>query len=206
MEAATQAQVKLISPDFTTEVKSILVDAYSDERTFMALFEHSKPNYLQRLRAFVREYCQAHLENDQSLLGLFVDEQLVGAALYCGPGAHQGQEVTLKQRLAMMATVGIGNANRYLSYQTQLKQAMPAGDWCYLPLVGVRHEFRGKGLGRLLLRRAWELSRDMPQSSGIALGSGAGSASEYYIQQGFSVVGHLDVAGTQEKLFFKASK
>lgn len=197
--------IRLLPPEQAVAVSSVLQDAYRDERTFQHLFDGHRAGFEQRLRAFVREYTRAHLADNQSLLGLFVDDRLAGAALFCAPGAHRLQRISAKTRLALMSTVGLTGASRFIRYQAQLKQAMPDSPWCFLPLLGVLHEFRGQGLGRALLNKAWTLSDAMPESSGIALGSGAGQAKAFYQSLGFQTVGELNFFGTHEHFFFKAS-
>lgn len=205
MEALDTYRIELLGADAAASVRSILADAYADERTFMALFNSDKAGYEQRLRAFVRECVQAHLENHQSLMGLFHDDRLIGAAMLCAPGAHQSQTLSLKRKLAMISTVGLSGAQAYFKYQDQLQSHMPGDDWCFLPMVGVKHEQRRQGAGRALLQSAWEQSKRMTGSSGIALGSGAAKAADFYKSLGFTAVGQLDVNGTQETCFFKAS-
>lgn len=201
----SELEVRLVSRDHAVAVVSVLTDAYALERTFNGLFAGHRPRFQQRLRAFMREYTRFHLDDNQSLLALIHEGRVIGAALFCAPGAHRLQRFSARSQLALLSTVGVRGAVRYLRYQSALKASMPASEWCFMPLVGVLREFQGQGYGRRLLEHAWSLSCDMPESSGIALGSGAGQAQAFYRGLGFQPVGELDFRGTRETFFFKAS-
>lgn len=206
MDLATgAAEFELLTSDQLTEVKSVLVDAYRSERTFQALFDSNRSGYEQRLRAFVREYCLQHMSERQAIVGARIEGRLVGAALLCEPG-HQGAlNASRRARIGLALTLGVRSARRYLAYQDQLRAAMPKAQWCYLPLVGVLDDYRGAGVGSGLLNDVWQRVQRMQAADGIALGSGAATAAEFYRGLGFQPVGEMAFDGTLETLFYRAT-
>lgn len=117
-EATSDLTFQMLGSDQLTQAKTILVDAYRNERTFRGLFDAQRPGFEQRLRAFTREYLLQHLQERQSLIGAIRDDRLVGVALLCEPGHYGALMSSRRARLGLALTVGWGVRNATCDIRT----------------------------------------------------------------------------------------
>jgi len=59
---------------------SLLYQSYQDDAVFIEILNGDKPDYAQRLRAFIREELSVFWQAKQPMVGLFSGETLVGVA------------------------------------------------------------------------------------------------------------------------------
>ncbi|WP_250658160.1 GNAT family N-acetyltransferase [Alkalimarinus coralli] len=198
-----QVEVVRLDPAATTEAKVILYHAYRDEPTFKYLFDSSRAGYDQRVRATIRELIDLHFANGQDVIGLSVDNKLVGIALVGSPTVRLNLAEQFNWRIRMMLTAGLSSTRRYIEYHTQVKDALPGTEHHELPLMGVDASHQRKGYGRMLLSAVEKLCSENPRSCGIGLDTGNTRYLKFYESMGYNKVGEIQLGEFTETVLFK---
>ncbi len=200
----TQARVVRLDPAALTEAKAILFRAYKNEPTFKYLFDASRPGYEQRVRATIRELVKLHFDSQQDVIGLALDNHLIGVALIGNPDVRLNLARQFNWRARMMMTAGMDCTWRYIEYHKQIHQCLPQDSHHELPLFGVDDRYHNMGYGRQLMEVIEKICFENPKSSGIALDTGNFRYLDFYKKLGYDVVGTVKLGPLEEKVLFKA--
>lgn len=202
----TTARVVRLDPGAFTEAKAILYHAYKNEPTFKYLFEYPRPGYDQRVRATIRELINLHFATKQDVIGLALDNHLIGVALIGSPNVRLDLAKQLKWRMRMMLTAGMDCTWRYIDYHTQIHKCIPQDEHHELPLMGVDSKYRNMGYGRQLMQAIENICKENPNSSGIALDTGNARNLDFYKSLGYKVIGTVKLGEVEEQVMFKPYK
>ena len=85
---------------------SLLYQAYHDDPVFLDIFDGEKDDYEQRLRSSIREELNAFWQAKQPIVGLYLDDSMVGVACLNGPDDRVGAERFWHWRLKMLLSAG----------------------------------------------------------------------------------------------------
>ncbi len=198
-----KTKIVRLDPGATTEAKVILYHAYRDEPTFKYLFDSSRAGYDQRVRATIRELIDLHFAHGQDVIGLSVDNRLVGIALVGSPTVRLNLAEQFNWRIRMMLTAGLSSTRRYIDYHKQVNAILPGGEHHELPLMGVDASHQKHGYGRLLLNAVEKLCSENPRSSGIGLDTGNAGYLNFYQSLGYEKVGEVKLGDFTETVLFK---
>ena len=75
----------LLSAEDINLAASLLFVSYHDDPVFLDIFQHSKPDYDQRLRGAIREELATFWNTQQPMIGLFSGKHLLGVACLIEP-------------------------------------------------------------------------------------------------------------------------
>ncbi|UZE94481.1 GNAT family N-acetyltransferase [Alkalimarinus alittae] len=198
-----QAEIVRLNPAATAEAKSILYHAYRDEPTFKYLFDSSRAGYDQRVRATIRELIDLHFAHGQDVIGLSINNALVGIALVGSPTVRLNLAEQFNWRIRMMLTAGLSSTRRYIDYHMQVKATLPGNEHHELPLMGIKASHQRQGYGRLLLEAVEKLCSENPRSCGIGLDTGNTRYIKFYESLGYEKVGEVKLENFTETVLFK---
>jgi len=197
------SQICMLGSDYQTQVRSLLYQAYRFEPTFEWLFEAERIGYEQRVRATLRELVQAHFAEGLPVIGLFVNERLVGAALVAATGHRLDITQRWSWRLRMLLTSGFRCTKRYLIYHQAILNCLPNGVQCHLlPLLGIHPDFRGKRLGEQLLNALHRWCAENQSSQGLVLDTGNAKYLNFYTSLGYQKISEVSLGSLREYVFF----
>jgi GNAT superfamily N-acetyltransferase len=201
----THARVVRLDLSALSEAKAILFRSYKNEPTFKYLFESSRPGYEQRVRATIRELVKLHLDLKQDVIGLALDNHLIGVALVGSPDVRLNLARQFNWRARMMMTAGMDCTWRYISYHKQIHDCLTKDSHHELPLFGVDDPYRNMGYGRQLMEVIENICFENPKSAGIALDTGNFRYMDFYKKLGYEEVGTVKLGPLDEKVLFKAA-
>lgn len=186
-----------------SEAHTILYSAYRNEPTFQYLFEHSRSGYEQRVKATVKELVRQHFEAKQDVIGLALDNDLIGVALIGSPELRLGLGRQLGWQARMILTAGVDCTWRYLAYHKRVSKVLPPNNHHQLPLLGIHADYQNRGFGRQLMHAVERVCKDNPRSAGIALDTGNMRYLKFYQGMGYQLVGHVQLGELKESVLFK---
>lgn len=198
-----ETKIVRLDPAATNEAKAILYHAYRDEPTFKYLFDSSRAGYDQRVRATIRELIDLHFAHRQDVIGLSVDNRLVGIALVGSPTVRLNLAEQFNWRIRMMLTAGLSSTRRYIDYHMQVNAILPGSEHHELPLMGIDAAHQKHGYGRLLLNAVEKLCSENPRSCGIGLDTGNARYLKFYESLGYETVGEVKLGDFTETVLFK---
>ncbi len=138
------------------------------------------------------------------MIGLSVNNKLVGIALLGSPAVRLNLAEQFNWRIRMMLTAGLSSTRRYIDYHKQVKTCFPGNEYHQLPLMGIDAQHQHKGYGRVLLQAVEKLCGENSRSCGIGLDTGNTPYLKFYESMGYKPVGTVQLGDFTETVLFKA--
>ncbi len=159
--------IRELRPDDRDTFVEVVAGAFSGDPVFTDLLETAEHG-----RAMVRYLFGFTASMGGTRLGLFVDDELAGAALVEPPGGMTWSArmvAELIRFLPLAVRLGPRTARHLNDYSRISRAAAPTEPHHYLAMVGVAANHQGAGHGRRLVEQVKQLARLHPGSTGVAL-------------------------------------
>lgn len=186
-----------------SEARSLLYQAYREERTFGYLLERDRSGYDQRVRATIRELTDLYLSLDQYVIGVLHKNVLAGVAFIGSPALRIDLANQFSWRVRMVLTAGFSSTRKYLDYHKQIRDCLPGRQLHQLPLMGVHPRHQHQGVGRLLLQSVERICSENPRACGIVLDTGNREYLPFYESMGYRRVGDVQLGELTEYVLCK---
>jgi ribosomal protein S18 acetylase RimI-like enzyme len=164
-----QLKAQLLTPDELKLAASLLYQSYHDDPVFMDIFQAEKADYEQRLRAAIREELNVFWQEDQPVIGLFVQQQLVGVACVIEPDSKLSGDRFWHWRLKMLLTAGYVSTKQLLDKEQRIHAAMPVQHYHMLAFIAISPQYQHLGLGHYLMHAVDSIVEQSPSSLGIGV-------------------------------------
>jgi len=150
-----------------------------------------------RLRALVTYFTERRFLRGHLVLGVRREGALVAAANVDPPARGPVTDALRERTTALRALVGDAAMERLDLFATSADPYEPAGPHWHLGMIGVRPEWQGHGLGRILLEHVHALSAADPTSLGVTLTTERPGNVELYRHFGYEVLGRATLPGLE---------
>ena len=143
----------------------------------------------------------------EPMLGVYnPDNFLVASAIVTLPENIPAPEALIERRKMLWQELGTEEQKRYETYGNAASALMPPQPHHHLNMIGVRPEYKGKGLARKLIEEVEKLVHTHPDSDGLSLNTETESNVKLYLHLGFSLIGHTKIDNNLETWAFFKSK
>jgi GNAT superfamily N-acetyltransferase len=160
-------------------------------------------DYRARLRTLVGFFLAARVVRKDPILALHSGGAVSAVAICTLPGGTAPPELQAARESAW-ATLGDAARERYDWWGRAWEPLAVAEPNIHVNMLGVPPQFQGRGLGRALLERVHEMSRDHPDSVGISLTTESAANVPFYQRLGYRIVGRGSVGpGLETWGFFR---
>jgi GNAT superfamily N-acetyltransferase len=147
-----------------------------------------------RLRALIALFVMTRVHRDEPLLGVAGDDGLlIAAATMTLPGEREMPEAVQAHRARTWAALGDAAHEKHAAYANAAGGLAVTAPHHHLNMIGVRHEFMGRGCARALLDAVHALAAADPRSAGVSLSTELPKNVALYQHFGYGVVGHAQV-------------
>ncbi|MBY6186970.1 GNAT family N-acetyltransferase [Marinobacter hydrocarbonoclasticus] len=199
-ELPPQPRVAFLQTEDLRIAASVLLNAYREDPFFRSALPDS--DYDQRLRAAVREELQALWQDGQKLLGLFLDDSMVGIAALVDDSYPKGHARYWNWRLKMALGAGWGSARQWMAREEALSELTPDQPFTLLQFIAVAPQYQSKGYGQCLLEAIVSLADG--ERENLAAYVYQPEHRRLFESQGFESIGEINLSGVSGQLFFKA--
>ena len=145
-------------------------------------------DYRARLRTLIGFFLAARVFRKDPILALHSGGEVSGVAICTLPGGTAPPELQ-EARESAWATLGDDARERYDQWGRVWEPLAVAEPNIHVNMLGVPPRFQGRGLGRALLERVHDMSRDHPDSVGITLTTESAANVPFYERLGYRIVG-----------------
>jgi GNAT superfamily N-acetyltransferase len=189
------SKVRVLGPEAVPEVADVLVDAFYDYPVMRFVLGES-PSYESRLRTLTTFFVQARVVRGEWLLGIpDTDADGLRAAATVTKPSRESPPAVAELREQTWASLGPESRERYEAFGRASAPFEVAEPHLHLSQIGVRSQFRGLGLARVLLEATHSLSLEDAESEGVTLTTEAEGNVGLYQHFGYRVVGRTEVEG-----------
>ncbi|WP_127021058.1 GNAT family N-acetyltransferase [Rheinheimera mangrovi] len=164
-----QLKAQLLTPDELKLAASLLYQSYHDDPVFMDIFQAEKSDYEQRLRAAIREELNVFWQEEQPVIGIFIEQQLLGVACVTEPGSKLSGDRFWHWRLKMLLTAGYVSTRQLLEKEQRIHAAMPVQHYHMLAFIAISPKYQHLGLGHYLMHAVDSIVEQNPASLGIGV-------------------------------------
>ncbi len=199
---AHEGRIITLDNSWKREARSLLFEAYRECPVYRHLFSADIPGFAERLRSGLREMCRVYFDSPSSILGLLVNERLVGVAVICGPNSKTLPSI-FSWRWKMILTAGFGCTERISDYQKRV--ATHLDNTYQIPLIGIQPGQQHHGYGRQLIDAVHELVEANNNTRGCLLDTANIEFLEFYLDLGYQVIDTLSIDDFEEKVLFRAN-
>ncbi len=165
----------------------VVAGAFSQDPVFTDLLETEEHG-----RALIRYMFGFAASMGGTRLGLFVGDELAGAALVEPPGGMRRNVRMAAEAIRFVPLalrLGPSTSRALNEYQRISRAAAPPEPHQYLAMVGVSAKHQGAGHGRRLVDEVKGLARRHPRSTGVALDTENPDNVALYANMGFRLTG-----------------
>ncbi|AZQ09820.1 MULTISPECIES: GNAT family N-acetyltransferase [Shewanella] len=205
MENQTQDSYKAVylTAEDLRVAASILYNAYHDDPFFMqALGHEDKVSYEQKLRAAIREELNELWQQEQTLVGWFDEERLIGVACVVKQQVGLGEAKNWHWRLKMLLGTGWQSTQMMLKKEASIVEHLPGKACGILQFIALAPSEQGKGHGAQLLRAVQSWCDDQPELDGIGVFVSQDAHQHLFVSQGFESLGPLSLGKVDGELLF----
>ena len=188
----SSARVERMPAERHGDVARVLVDAFL-HYPVMRLVSGPEPGAAPRIDQFVRYFVYRRGALGGPLLGLFVDDELAGAATMTLPEEPGASPELDAARDAMWQRIGPDARERYELYAAVAKTFEAPKPHHHLNMLGIAPAYQGRGFARPLLDAAMDIVRADPTSRGLTLTTELEKNVRLYEHFGFRQTGRASV-------------
>ena len=194
--------VRLDRTSFEAAVE-VLSDAFRDYPAMVYSLEGAGGGYDDTLVELIGYLTEYRLTLGWPVLGVRVDEDLVGAALV-NPPLAQPAVPSLNPRFERWRDgVGKPALDRFKEFVKATEPFEPDVPFYFLSLLAVPPRYQGLGYARLLLDAVHDISRDDPASEGVALTTETSDNVRLYEHVGYRVLGEARVGDVPSWMLYR---
>ncbi len=167
-----------------------------------------KEDYDIRLRKTVEFFVSTRALRNEPMFGIYNSgNKIVASAIVTLPGDITHPTELIEQSNKLWSELGSAEKARYKKYGNAASGLLPKEPHHHLNMIGVRNDYQGKGLARLLVNVVEELVYSHPFSTGVSLNTKSESNINFYLHLGYELVGHTKLdEGIETWGFFKSNK
>ncbi|MGI2261209.1 GNAT family N-acetyltransferase [Shewanella sp. GXUN23E] len=182
---------------------SIIYNAYHDDPFFRdVLYRGDLHLYEQKLRAAIREELNELWQQEQTLVGLFEEDRLVGVVCVFSQQAGIGEGRFWHWRLKMMLNTGWKSTQALMSKESSILEHLPGKNCAVIQFVCVAPFEQGKGLGARLLRAVTSWCDEQPELDGVGVFVSQQSHAHLFNRHRFIPLTHLTIGNVEGDLMF----
>ena len=159
----------LLSAEDINLAASLLFVSYHDDPVFLDIFQHSKPDYDQRLRGAIREELATFWNTQQPMIGLFSGKHLLGVACLIEPQTGLEPERFWHWRLKMMLNAGYLSTQSMIDKEKRVAAAIPHEHYHLLTFIAIHPDHQQHGLGHYLIKAVDTIVDENPITEGVAV-------------------------------------
>jgi len=191
---AVDQRIDVLGPGDTPAILDVFCDAFADYpvmRYVLGPGGHTQP----RLRQLIGYFVLRRVRLGGPLFGArAADGTLAGVATMTVPIESVAPPDLLAARDRVFDALGQDCRARHEAYAEGARLFDTIGPHHHLNMLGVRHAWHGKGVGRLLLTAVADLANADPRSNGVSLTTETAENVKLYEHCGYNVVGEARVA------------
>jgi len=148
---------------------SLLYQSYHDDPVFLEIFQSSKGDYEQRLRASIREELSAFWQAQQPMVGLYLGEAMVGVACLNAPDGGVSTDRFWHWRLKMLLSAGYFSTKQMIEKEKTVLSAVPLKKFHMLSFIAIHPLHQHHGFGHYLMAAVNTVLDEHPDSEGVAV-------------------------------------
>lgn len=194
-----------LDPSRKDEVTELLVRAFTDKPGFAYLIPVKGEKKRQKMHGVFSTVLDIHAATKQPILGVMVDDRVVGIAFIYEPGVQYSAWDIVRMLVRLTLEAGLPAAWRLWQLLITIEPHHPTEPYYYLWFLAVHPDFQGKGYGRRLLDAVCVLSETHPTSTGVWLETDTQQNVQMYEHFGYQVIKILDFNGFEMSLMFRAN-
>ena len=205
---ATGMKIITLTPSQAGEAVDVLCDAFFAYPAFTYVLGPASNDYGSQLRRMMDFFLWARFLKDDLVKGVATEEgDIAGVATITLPDGGDTPQEILERRDALWQHLGEAAFRRYAAMGESLEDLVIDLPHFHLNLIGVKRDFAGRGLGRVLLDAVHEASAGHETSAGVALNTEDPANITLYERFGYETVGRARVSDELETwLMFRADE
>lgn len=186
--------IERLSEGHRDEAVAVLNDSFYEYPVMRFVLSDAGREYDEHLSALNAYFCSRRLVHGGWVLGVRVDGELAGVAVFDAPGdSVEDQEIQRQWVRNLVRDIGSAAVGRLSEYDEIAEALMPEGDYHYLGMLGVRSKSRGAGLGKRLVEATQRQAGERQESAGVCLHTETPGNVPLYEHLGFEVVGEAEL-------------
>ncbi len=198
-----QLKAQLLTPDELKLASYLLYQSYYDDPVFMDIFQSEKSDYEQRLRAAIREELSVFWQEEQPVIGIFVEQQLLGVACVTEPDSKLSGDRFWHWRLKMLLTAGYVSTKQLLDKEQRIHAAMPVQHYHMLAFIAISPQYQHLGLGHYLMHAVDSIVEKNPASQGIGVFVTLDKNKAFFSADHYQQVTELNFSKVKGSLMFR---
>ena len=172
---------------------SLLYQAYHDDPVFLEIFNSEKSDYEQRLRASIREELTAFWQAKQPMIGLYLEETMVGVACLNDPADGLATDRFWHWRLKMLLGAGYFSTKQMIDKEKLVLSAVPMKKFHMLSFIAIHPLHQHHGFGHYLIAAVNSLLDDYADSEGIAVYATSDKYKAFFNDLNYQLVTEMSV-------------
>jgi GNAT superfamily N-acetyltransferase len=201
--ALEQCRAVYLTAEDLRVAASILYNAYHDDPFFMdTLFRGDRVQYEQKLRAAIREELHDLWQEEQTLIGLFDGERLLGLACVVTQQIPLGESRYWNWRLKMLLGTGWRSTQALMHKESRILELLPSKECGILQFIAVAPNEQGKGNGRRLVQAVLSWCDEQPELDGIGVFVTQDEHNTLFREEGFIPLAPLTISKLDGELLF----
>jgi ribosomal protein S18 acetylase RimI-like enzyme len=197
------ARIEPLTSRYLSAAASLLFESYHDDPLFMEIFNADKSGYPKRLRAAVAEEVKVFWQTGETVLGLFVDDQLLGVACVVSPDFGISVGRFWHWRLKILLTAGFMSSKKMVEKEEKIRAAMVYERYHMVAFLAVHPNHQQIGLGNLMIQAVSELVEDDTDSAGVGVYVTIDKYFEFFSHYDYELVSKVAVGYVKGQLLFR---
>ena len=201
----THRAVYLTAEDLRV-VASLIYNAYHDDPWFRdVLFDGSETLYEKKLRAAIREELAELWRQDQTFVGLYEKDRLVGVTCVTSQQNALGNSRYWNWRFKMLISIGMQSTRSMMAKENGMLEHLPGSNCGVIQFICVSPTEQRQGLGHLLLNAITLWCDEEGELDGLAVFACQDSHFQLFKQHGFVHVSEINLGNVSGELMFYGS-
>ncbi len=186
---------------------SILYIAYHDDPFYLsALDEGNQTQYEQKLRGVIREELVTLWQEEQTLIGLFDEDRLVGVACVVFQQLPLGEARSWHWRLKMLMSIGWRSTQILIQREAAILEYLPSTHSGILQFIALTKTEQLRGLGARLIQAVISWCDEQPLRDGVGIYITQKTHAHLFANLGFVMLEKLTIAEVEGELLFYPSQ
>lgn len=194
--------VYLTAQDIKSAV-SLIYNAYRDDPCFRAiLYKSDEQDYEKKLRGAIRDELLLLWQQEQTLVGLFERDRLVGVACIVSQEFQLGHDRSWSWRIKMLLNTGWQPTKKIIKKETSIVEHLPRTNSLIIQFCCIHPYEQKKGLGTHLIKSLCQWCDEQKEIGGIAVFLNQSIHIKLFYQCGFKLIHRFKIANVNGELSF----